>query len=54
MAHLRSRPQSGWRGPSEPGEYPMRLLLWTIAADEVAEKRDEPTGDVRKRLKAVD
>lgn len=32
----------------------MRLLLWTIASDEVAEKRDDGPGDTRKRLKAVD
>lgn len=32
----------------------MRLLLWQIATDEVAERRDEAPADVRKRLKAVD
>jgi len=30
----------------------MRLLLWEIARDEVAEQREEPTS-VRGRLKAV-
>lgn len=32
----------------------MRMLMWDIAVDEVADRRDEPPGDVRKRLKAVD
>lgn len=32
----------------------MRLLLWEIAADEVAEQRQDPgSGDVRRRIKAV-
>lgn len=30
----------------------MRLLLWTIVADEVAEQRQQPA-DVRSRIKAV-
>jgi len=30
----------------------MRLLLWQIASDEVAEKRQEATG-ARKRIRAV-
>jgi hypothetical protein len=30
----------------------MRLLLWEVASDEVAEKRAKPT-DVRKRIRAV-
>jgi hypothetical protein len=31
----------------------MRLLLWTIAADEVAEKRQETSAGARGRIKAV-
>lgn len=31
----------------------MRLLLWEIAVDEVAEKRDERTASARGRIKAV-
>lgn len=32
----------------------MRLLLWTISTDEVAEKRQESTGaGARKRIRAV-
>lgn len=33
----------------------MRLLLWEVTSDEVAEKRSEPTrsADVRKRIRAV-
>lgn len=31
----------------------MRLLLWEVVSDEVAEKRGEKTPDVRGRLKAV-
>lgn len=32
----------------------MRMLLWQIAPDEVAEKRDDRAQDVRKRLRAVE
>jgi hypothetical protein len=32
----------------------MRRLMWQIAPDEVAEKRDERAPDVRSRLRAVD
>jgi hypothetical protein len=32
----------------------MRLLLWQIAVDEVAEKREAEPSEVRNRLKAVD
>jgi len=32
----------------------MRMLLWQIAPDEVAEKRDEAAEPVRARLRAVD
>jgi hypothetical protein len=32
----------------------MRMLLWQVAVDEVAEKRSESPADVRGRLKAVD
>jgi hypothetical protein len=32
----------------------MRLLLWTIDDDEVAEQRAEQAGGVRQRLRAVD
>lgn len=32
----------------------MRALLWQIAPDEVAEKRDEQAPDVRSRLRAVE
>ena len=31
----------------------MRLLLWEIAADEVAEQRQAASGGVRQRIKAV-
>lgn len=31
----------------------MRLLLWTIAADEVGEKRQETPGGARGRIRAV-
>ena len=31
----------------------MRLLLWTVAADEVAEKRQETSAGARGRIKAV-
>jgi hypothetical protein len=31
----------------------MRLLLWEIVADEVAEKRQDSSGDARGRIKAV-
>jgi hypothetical protein len=31
----------------------MRMLLWTIAADEVAEKREETSAGARGRIKAV-
>jgi cation diffusion facilitator CzcD-associated flavoprotein CzcO len=31
----------------------MRLLLWTIASDEVAEKRQETSAGARGRIKAV-
>lgn len=32
----------------------MRMLLWQIAPDEVTEKRDERTENVRTRLRAVE
>lgn len=32
----------------------MRMLLWQIAPDEVADKRDEKTEPVRARLRAVE
>ncbi|MDP9459514.1 MAG: hypothetical protein M3Q22_04405 [Actinomycetota bacterium] len=32
----------------------MRLLLWEVVEDEVAEQRTEQTGGARTRLKAVD
>lgn len=32
----------------------MRMLLWQIAPDEVAEKRDERAANVRERLRAVE
>lgn len=31
----------------------MRLLLWTISVDEVADKRKETPADARKRIRAV-
>ncbi len=31
----------------------MRMLLWTVVADEIAEQREAPTGD-RERLRAVE
>lgn len=31
----------------------MRLLLWTISTDEVAEKRQEASAGARKRIRAV-
>ena len=31
----------------------MRMLLWTVASDEVAEKRDETSAGARGRIKAV-
>jgi hypothetical protein len=31
----------------------MRLLLWEIASDELAERRPADTSDVRQRIRAV-
>jgi hypothetical protein len=31
----------------------MRLLLWEIASDELAERRPVDTSDVRQRIRAV-
>lgn len=31
----------------------MRLLLWTVSTDEVAEKRESASTDARKRIRAV-
>jgi hypothetical protein len=31
----------------------MRLLLWQVVADEVAEKREETSAGARGRIKAV-
>jgi hypothetical protein len=31
----------------------MRLLMWTVASDEVAEKRQETSAGARGRIKAV-